>query len=429
MKIVGLITEYNPFHNGHLHHIQEAKRITGADAAIVVMSGDYVQRGVPAIMPKRLRAEMALKCGASAVFELPVCYAAGSAEYFATGAVSLLDSLGVIDSLCFGSECNDLDALNRIADILLTEPVRYSRLLKKYLKDGLSYPAARMHAVSEYSGTPDHAAVLSDPNNILGIEYLKALKKLNSPIVPFTIKRAGAHYHDRELSADNLSSASAIRSLLAYSGAALSTDRSGGTFENSSFSSILSELEDQVPSCCLELLKDYHRVQYPVYQNDFSIILKYKLLNKHPAGLVRYQDVSEELAGRICSQLNNFFNYKQFAELLKTREITQTRINRALLHTMLGTKKVDVEEFISGGYHYYARLLGYRKDKARLISHIARESPLPLLSRLSETEGLSETGRKMLRNDILASNLYTSVVTDKFKTAFQNEYKQGIIKV
>ena len=123
MKIVGLITEYNPFHNGHLHHIREAKRITGADAAIVVMSGVYVQRGVPAIMPKRLRAEMALKCGASAVFELPVCYAAGSAEYFATGAVSLLDSLGVIDSLCFGSECNDLDALNRIADILLTEPV------------------------------------------------------------------------------------------------------------------------------------------------------------------------------------------------------------------------------------------------------------------------------------------------------------------
>ena len=102
MKIVGLITEYNPFHNGHLHHIREAKRITGADAAIVVMSGDYVQRGVPAIMQSGLRAEMALKCGASAVFELPVCYAAGSAEYFATGAVSLLDSLGVIDSLCFG---------------------------------------------------------------------------------------------------------------------------------------------------------------------------------------------------------------------------------------------------------------------------------------------------------------------------------------
>ena len=286
-----------------------------------------------------------------------------------------------------------------------------------------------MHAVSEYSGTPDHAAVLSDPNNILGIEYLKALKKLNSPIVPFTIKRAGAHYHDRELSADNLSSASAIRSLLAYSGAALSTDRSGGTFENSSFSSILSELEDQVPSCCLELLKDYHRVSYPVYQNDFSLILKYKLLNKHPQDLIRYMDVSEELANRICSQLDNYFNYKQFCDLIKTRETTQTRINRALLHIMLGIKKEDVSEYMTGGLHYYVRLLGCRKDCSKLISLIAKESQLPLLARLSESESLPDTGQKMLRNDILAPNLYMPVVTDKFKTAFQNEYKQALLKV
>ena len=170
MKIVGLITEYNPFHNGHLYHIKEALRVTGADAAIVVMSGDYVQRGMPAIMPKRLRAEMALKCGAAAVFELPVCYATGSAEYFATGAVSLLNSLGIIDCLCFGSECNDLSALSRIADILLDEPLKYRHLLKTHLKNGQSYPAARMHAVSEYLDAPSCASVLNDPNNILGIE-------------------------------------------------------------------------------------------------------------------------------------------------------------------------------------------------------------------------------------------------------------------
>ena len=133
MKVVGLITEYNPFHNGHLHHIEEAKRITGADTVIVVMSGDYVQRGVPAIMPKRLRAEMALKCGASAIFELPVCYSTGSAEYFALGAVSLLDSLGIVDYLCFGSESNDLDALSHVADILSHEPHDYRTLLKSIL--------------------------------------------------------------------------------------------------------------------------------------------------------------------------------------------------------------------------------------------------------------------------------------------------------
>lgn len=429
MKIVGLITEYNPFHNGHLHHIKEARRVTKADAVIVVMSGDYVQRGVPAVMPKRLRSEMALKCGASAVFELPVCYSTGSAEYFALGAVSLLDSLGVVDCICFGSECNDLDALIHVADILSKEPAEYRGLLKSALKKGCSFPAARHNALLNYTKDTRYASVLQDPNNILGVEYLKALKKLGSSMEPFTIKRAGSHYHDRELSPSNLSSASAIRSLLAYSGSTLHTDRTGGTFENTPFSNILGELEDQVPSCCLELLRDYHRVQYPVYQNDFSILLKYKLLNKTPESLTRYMDVSEELANRICDKLNDFFNYKQFAELLKTREITQTRINRALLHIMLGTKKTDVEQYAESGRHFYARLIGYRKEKGKLISLIAKESLLPLLMRLSDMETLPLPGQKMLRNDILASNLYMSVVTDKYKTAFQNEYKQGILKV
>ena len=429
MKIVGLIAEYNPFHNGHLYHIQEAKRVTGADTAIVVMSGDYVQRGVPSIMPKQLRAEMALKCGAAAVFELPVCYATGSAEYFATGAVSLLDRLGIVDSICFGSECNDLKAMQHIASVLSEEPAEYRRLLKKHLKSGASYPTARFSAMTEYSSSSMYADILKDPNNILGIEYLKALKKLGSSIRPYTIRRQGSHYHEENLSSDSFSSASAIRSLLAHSGSALRTERAGGTFDDPPFSSILSDLEDQVPFSCLELLKDYHRVTYPVYQNDFSILLKYKLLNKHAGSLIRYMDVSEELAHRICAQLDNFFNYKQFCDLLKTREITQTRINRALLHIMLGTKKEALSEYIDGGYHYYARLLGFRKDRAKVLSRIAKESPLPLLAKLSDSIELPAAGQRMLRNDILASNLYMSVVTDKYKTAFQNEYRQGLIKI
>lgn len=429
MKIVGLITEYNPFHNGHLHHIREALRITGADTAVAVMSGDYVQRGVPAIMPKRLRARMALKCGVSAVFELPVCYASGSAEYFAMGAVSLLDSLGIIDFLCFGSECNDLSTLERIADILLDEPEKYRILLKKYLKSGLSYPAARMRAVAGYTGDAACAGVLCEPNNILGIEYLKALKKLGSRITPCTIKRAGAHYHDRQLSAGHLNSAAAIRSLLAYSEDVPRPDRSGGTFEEPPFSGMLNKLEGQVPSCCMELLKKYHRISYPVCQDDFSLILKYKFLDKRPENLFRYMDVSEELSNRICGQIDNYLNYKQFCGLLKTRETTQTRINRALLHIMLGIGKEDVSEYINSGYHCYARLLGIRKDSEKLLTRIVKESSLTLLTRLSESESLPGAGRKMLRNDILASNLYASVVTDKYKTAYQNEYKQRILKI
>ena len=442
MKIAGLIAEYKPNHNGQLYHIQETKRITGADAVIVVMSGDYVQRGVPAIMPKRLRAEMALKCGASAVFELPVCYSSGSAELFASGAVSLLDRLGIVDYLCFGSECSDLKAMDMIADILLKEPPEYRSLLKEHLRRGCSYPAARQNAVTGYSMSlhagpirpaifpvSGFADIMKEPNNILGIEYLKALKKLGSTIRPCTIRREGAHYHDRALSDSHFSSASAIRSLLAWSSSALSTEQPAGSFDDTSFSDIRSELEGQVPPNCLELLKDWHKVQYPVYANDFSLILKYKLLNKRTDSLLRYADVSEELAARITARLNDYFNYRQFCELLKTKEITQTRINRALLHIMLGIKKESLTEYTENGFNYYARLLGIRKDSEKILAKIARESPLTLIARLSDGRELPRIAQKMLRNDILASNLYMSVVTDKYKTAFQNEYKQAIVKV
>lgn len=199
MKIVGLITEYNPFHNGHLYHIHESLRITGADAALVVMSGDYVQRGTPAIMPKRLRTEMALYCGAGAVLELPVCYATGSAEFFALGAISLLDSLGIVDSVCFGSECSDLPLLQKIAGLLVDEPEQYREILRHELKLGKSFPAARQTAVVFCTGDPRCADILKDPNNILGIEYLKALKKCGSSIRPYTIRRKGAGYHSSQL--------------------------------------------------------------------------------------------------------------------------------------------------------------------------------------------------------------------------------------
>ena len=428
MKIVGLITEYNPFHNGHQYHIQKSLEITGADTAIVVMSGDYVQRGTPAIMPKHLRAEMALRCGAAAVFELPVCYATATAELFALGAVSFLEQLGIVDFLCFGSECNDLRALQKIAEILFEEPAGYTQLLKRHLKNGISFPAARQKALSSYMGISDSSFLLNDPNNILGIEYLKALRRVGSKIRPFTIKRMGADYHDQTLRS-NYSSASAIRSLLAYSSSMLQTEPIGNTFENTPFSSILNELEDQVPKSCLTLLKDYHKVLYPVYQNDFSLLMKYKLLNKTPKSLMRYMDVSETLANRIQKNLNEFFNYRQFCELLKTKELTQTRINRALLHIMLGLKKKNVREYMENGGHFYARLLGFRKDHQKLLSAISKQSTLPLLTRLSDIDSIPEIGQKMLRDDILASNLYQSVITDQYKTAFRNEYKQPMLKI
>ena len=188
MKTVGIIAEYNPFHNGHKYQIEKAKELTGADYCIVVMSGNFVQRGTPAFMDKYLRAKAALTCGADLVIELPVHYAAASAEYFASGAVAILDRLGVIDYLCFGSECGNIEILSDIADVLISESDEFKNVLKQRLKEGVAYPKARNDAICAAAPhLTEYLDVLNYPNNILGLEYIKALKKRKSNIAPCTI--------------------------------------------------------------------------------------------------------------------------------------------------------------------------------------------------------------------------------------------------
>ena len=188
MKVAAIICEYNPFHNGHRFHIGETRRKTGADAVVAIMSGNFVQRGDVAVFPKSLRAQTAIRGGADLVLELPVPFATGSAEFFAQGAVRTLDSLGIIDYLSFGAECNNAEKLLELAELFASEPPEFSDLIKLYSKDGLSFPAARAKAATEFAGA-DAEEILSSPNNILGIEYCKALLKLNSKIKPCVIER------------------------------------------------------------------------------------------------------------------------------------------------------------------------------------------------------------------------------------------------
>jgi len=401
MKIVGLIAEYNPFHNGHKYHIEKAKELANADYAVIVMSGNFVQRGAPAIMPKHMRAEAALQSGADLVIELPVYYATGTAEQFAYGAVSLLDKLGCIDSICFGSECGDINLLSNVVRLLCDETDEYKDVLQAYLRSGMSFPLARQNALDKLYPNGNYGQILSEPNNILGIEYLKALYRLNSNIEPITIQREVSHYHDTELQ-EQFSSASALRS----------------TITDANF----AKLYGQIPSECMPSLEDGYQVRYPVYANDFSLLLKYKLLNETSMSLVEYADVSEELANRIYNRLNDYVSFDQFCELLKTKEITYTRISRALIHILLGVKKNDYQEI------GYARVLGFRKNSSDLLAYIKKTSSLPLISKLSASDNFAEHAKKMLGIDVFASNLYESVVTEKFKTAFINEFKQSIIK-
>ena len=402
MKIVGLVTEYNPFHNGHAYHIQKAKEITGADFVIVVMSGNYVQRGTPAIMPKFLRTECALHSGADLVIELPVCYSTGSAEYFATGAVSLLDKLGCVDFLCFGSECGDTVPLQLIADLLTSEPSEYRILLQNHLKSGDSFPRARQKALSEYLQTYaddrysdyDFGAVLSNPNNILGIEYIKALNRLHSSITPFTIQRTGSGYHDTSLE-HKFSSASAIREEIHS----------------------LKKIEHFVPEITFSILeREYHKT-FPITSNALSLLLKYRLLGETPDSLTKYVDVNEELANRIYNNLNNYSDFEQFCDVLKTKELTRARISRALLHIILCIKQTDLESYMDNGF---------RKDSSELLRIIKEKAEIPVLSTYAEKRSINSYGKTMLESDIIASNLYYSIITDQFGTPFKNELSRKI---
>lgn len=413
MKTVGLITEYNPFHNGHAYHIEKAKMLTGADRVIVVMSGDFVQRGAPAVMPKHLRAESALLSGASLIIELPVCFATGSAEYFAQGSISLLNQLGCIDSICFGSECGDLHLLKEIAQILADEPIEYQTALKQALKEGASFPAARQEALNIYSDK--YSEILASPNNILGIEYLKALAKIHSKMEPFTIKRIGAGYHDMDIDGQ-FSSATAIRSDI-YQLADV----------NSSSESLpLTHIQTQVPSSCHELMKKNYQTRYPVKADDFSLLLKAKLLSETAGSLSHYLDMSPELANRILRLRNDYLSFEQFCNLLKTKELTRSRISRSFIHVLLGITNDWLTAMKAPAP--YARILGFRRDHADLLGILKRTSDIPLITSPARAV-LADTAYQMLKLDIYASNLYESVITDLYGTPFHNELTKQIIKI
>ncbi|MCI8561473.1 MAG: nucleotidyltransferase [Dorea sp.] len=432
MKIVGLITEYNPFHNGHLYHIRKAKEITKADAVIVVMSGDFVQRGAPAIMPKHIRAEVALEAGVPLILELPVCFSTGSAEYFATGAVSLLEHLRCVDSICFGSECGDYDILEKIACVVLNEPEEYKTFLKRFLAQGISFPLARQWALLEYFHDENIRKVLEQPNNILGIEYIKALRRTKSSMKAYTIKRIVSGYHDDSLHS-GYSSASAIRKLLAHAGHSLCLEgnesKDLGMFDEPSLSEVLFRLEREVPKECIHFLEDTHQIRYPVYSNDFSALLGYKLLTETKESLSEYLDITDELANRILNHANHLITIDQFCNLLKTKDMTYSRISRCLFHILLDIKKDHMESYKSAGYCQYARVLGFRKDGLKILSLIKKYSDTPLITKLSHADSLSETAQRMIAGDIFAANLYERIVTEKYREPFINEYTQRVVMI
>lgn len=407
----GIVAEYNPFHNGHSYHLQDAARQTEADYTIVVMSGSFVQRGAPALLNKYSRARMALLNGADLVLEIPTLYSISSAEYFATGAVTLLDKLGVVDYLCFGSECGDVARLKPLADILSEEPEEYTTHLRQYLKEGLSYPMARTLALMQIRpDLNDTRDLLASANNILGIEYLKALRRRKSKMQPITTPRTSSNYHDR-IMGTHQSSALALRQAI--------YDRQD-----------IQILASQMPESAYRILSASLAANEPLQLSDLSFQLHYKLLMEAEKGFTEYLDVSSELSDRICRHLCDFTDYKAFCDLLKTKDLTYTRISRALLHILLDIKKEDLLLYEQADYICYARVLGFSTEAEPLLHEIKRSSSIPLLTKLADAEKLlDDTALKILKKELRMNAVYESAAAIKSGCPMINEYRSPLVIV
>ena len=362
MKTAGIIAEYNPFHNGLAYHIEETRKKTEADYIIAVMSGSFVQRGTPAICDKHLRAETALQNGVDLVLELPVSYAVGSAEIFSRGAVEILDRLGIVNALSFGAETDDLEELSAIADFLLQETEEYKSVLQKNLAQGQNFAKARAAAVPKI-----HAEIFSSPNAILGIEYLKALKHRHSRIEPFVIQRKGAGYNDHKLFTPvretGFSSASSIRQEL---------------FKTQGRDSVPAFLSEAVPADMQTVLAALCQTNALLSEDDFSELLHYKILTQSEKELCLCPSVSPDLARRIKRHQYRFKTFSTFADLVKCKNFTHSRIRRALCEILLDLKEPEPIRHV--------RVLGCRKNALPLLSAIAENGTIPLVTSLSKED-------------------------------------------
>lgn len=388
-KVLGIICEYNPFHNGHLYHLEQSKKITGSNYVVAIMSGNFTQRGDPAIIDKWSRAEMALKCGVDLVLELPALYSTSSAENFAYGAVRILDSLKIIDYICFGSETSNLETLSKVSDVLYKEPKKYKTILSDELDKGISFPKARENALLKYLNNPKkYTNILSSPNNILGVEYIKSLKKLKSKISPIVIERSESRHNDLDYSG-NIASATAIRNII----------------KNGDFDIVKKLLPKESYSILVNNIKQGHFI------SDLSVFEKqiiYNLRKMDISQIAELPDVTEGLEFSIKKTANSCNTIQELQSLLKSKRYTATRLQRILLYSLLEITKKDI--ILSRKTSPYARVLALNDKGKYMISEIAKSNPnLEIIT--SVKRFLDKSNNKnikfMIDKDIFSTNVYS----------------------
>lgn len=376
MNVVGIIAEYNPFHEGHAYQIQKAKEQCGAEFAVVVMNGDFVQRGEPAIFDKYTRTKEALLGGADLIFELPVRFGLSSAGDFAMGGILAMNALPFVTHLCFGTETGDLTPLLQAATFLCDEPDSYRTRVKHFVKQGILYPKARSLALAAESGLPTQT--WDSPNNILGLEYCVALQKLHSKIKPFTIRREGQGYHDNDTPAlSDFPSATFLRKKI----------RKAGEKENLSLS-------------------------------DFSSLIGYSLLTAKD--LCRIKDITPDLSDRIRNELPKYREINEFVKTIKNPSLTTGRIKRSFFQCLFDIEK---EEPVMP----YLRVLGMKKEASSLLSQKENASCQILTKLAFDVPKMDDTAKKLFAKDLLASDLYRQVFCHKYNQTLPNEYQHSPI--
>lgn len=416
MKAVGLVTEYNPFHNGHLYHLNKAMELTGADISVAVMSGDFVQRGEPAVLDKYTRTSMALNSGVNLVVELPVNYAVSSAESFAAGALKVLDYIKA-DSIAFGSESGDIERLSKLAHILCDNEDTLYKEISKYTANGISYAAARQKVVEKLTDK-DTAAMLTSSNNILAVEYLKAIIKNNYAIKPYTVQRQGDSYNDTDIRSE-YASATALRENLKADNISEYIPVKAGLILSSNTNYIYPD--DITETLFTRLLDILFASNY-----DKNVFIE---------NVMQYPDVSKEIAGRLYksamdmitrtvpqrseSKDNWAFSFGSLCEHIKTKEVPLSRIKRALVRITLGLDKKHMEKYAN---EPYIRVLGFDKKGQEYLSYIRKTVEVPLITKTADY-------KEMLLDDIHAANIYNMIVAGKYGVKELGDFVRGPVRV
>ncbi|SEF41014.1 Predicted nucleotidyltransferase [Eubacterium ruminantium] len=409
MSTVAIVAEYNPFHNGHLYHLNEAKRLSNAEKAFAVMSGNFVQRGEPAILNKLARAGVAVKNGLDLIFELPVRYSTSGAQDFSFSAVEMINSLGIADHIAFGAETNDINRLYKISECLTKESCSFKTSLNDHLKEGHSFPKARSMAVIDEIGD-DYTEDLSSPNNILAIEYISALTRLDSDITPVIIPRKGIS-HDSDVTSGEFASGKRIRELI------VTQDKEEICLQNSSINTLLPENTYEGTG----LLREF------ISTNDISALLNLSLINlQHgsdeftPDSIL---DINETLFNKI-KKLKLPMSYEDIIQALKTREMTEARIRRVLLHIILGIKDIKPSDSL---FCPYATLLAFRRESSELLKKAADKSKIEIVNKRSAYKPADKYTDTLYEYDKKATDIYNLLYHIKTGKILPNELSSNSV--